>query len=129
MPFQMVTFSCRRNFSRSAVTRVSHIYWRSAVHTTPLSLELLQCVLVKSSMQYRSSIDLESNHRSIPHSARIAHASNHLDMTIAVLKSLSAKLFEERTLAGQVLFQQEKPIYCSNGQPIQRYTWKEGEEG
>ena len=42
------------------------------------------------------------------------------------------RLFEERTLVSQVSFQQEKPIHCSSGQPIKRYTWsvwKEGEEG
>ena len=41
------------------------------------------------------------------------------------------RLFEERTLASQVSFQQEKPIHCSSGQPIKRHTWsacKEGEE-
>ena len=86
------TLSCRRNFSRSVVTRVSHIYWRSAIHTIPLSLELLQCVLPKPSMQYRSPVYLESSHRSIPHSTRITHASTHLDVTIALLKSPSAKV-------------------------------------
>ena len=119
-------------FSRSVETRVSHIYWRSAIHTIPLSLELLQCVLTKPSVPYRSPINLKSNHRSIPHSAGIAHASTYLDVTIALPKSLPAKLFEERTLASQVLFQQEKPIHCSSGQPIKRYVWsawKEGEEG
>ena len=34
----------------------------------------------KPSMQYRSPINLESNHRSIPHSARIVHTSTHLGM-------------------------------------------------
>ena len=68
----------RRSFSRSVETRVPHTYWRSAVHTMPLSPELLQCVLAKLSTQYRSPIDLKSNHRSIPCSARIAHTSTHL---------------------------------------------------
>ena len=62
------------------------------IHIMPLSLELLQCVLAKLSMQYRSPIILKSNHRSIPHSPRIAHASTHLDVTIALLESLSAKV-------------------------------------
>ena len=86
----MVTLSCRRNFSRSVVTRVSHIYWRSGIHTMPLSLELLQCVLAKASIQCRSPINLKSTHRRIPHSAKIADASTHLDVTIALLKILSA---------------------------------------
>ena len=42
------------------------------------------------------------------------------------------RLFEERELASQVSFQQEKSIHCSSGQPIKRYVWlawKKGEEG
>ena len=66
----MVTLSYGRSFSRSVKTRVSHTYWRSAIHTMPLSVELLQCVLAKPSMQYRSPINLKSNLRSIPHSAQ-----------------------------------------------------------
>ena len=71
----MVTLSYR-SFSRSVDTKVLHTCWKSAKHTMLLSLELLQCVLAKPSMQYRSPTDLESNHRSIPYSARIAHISN-----------------------------------------------------
>ena len=58
----------------------------------PLSLELLQYVLAKPSMQHRSPINLKRNHRSIPYSARIAHSSTHLGMSIALPKSLSAKV-------------------------------------
>ena len=126
----MVTLSYRRSFSRSVETKVSHTYWTSAIHAMLFSQELLQCVLAKPSMQYRSPINLKSNHRRIPHSARIAHTSTHLGMTITLLICLQ-RLFEERTLASQVSFQQEKPIHCSNGQPIKRYSWlawKEGEE-
>ena len=86
----MVTLSYRRSFSRSVKTRMSNIHWRSAIDTIPLSVELLQCVLAKPSMQYRSPIDLESNHRNMPHSARTAHASTHLVVTIVLPKSLSA---------------------------------------
>ena len=92
VPFQMVTLSCRRNFSRSDTIGLIHIYWRSAIHTMPLSLELLQCVLAKPSMQSRSPINLRSNYSCNPHSARISHANTHLDMTIALLESLSAKV-------------------------------------
>ena len=84
--------SCGRNFSRSVMTRVSHMYWRSAIHTVPFSLELPQCVLAKPSMQYRNPVNLKSNHRSISHSARIAHTSTHLDVTIALLESLSVRV-------------------------------------
>ena len=131
MPFQMVTLSYRRGFSRSVETRVSHTYWRSAVHTMPLSLELLQCVLAKPSMQYRSPINLESSHSSVPHSARIAHASTHLGMTIVPPKSLSAEVVQRKDIGNQVSFQQEKPIHWSSVQPIKSYAWsacKEGEE-
>ena len=41
------------------------------------------------------------------------------------------RLLEERTLASQESFQQEKTIHWSSGQPIKRYiwlAWKEGEE-
>ena len=62
------------------------MYWRSAIHTMLLSLELQQCALAKPSIQYRSPTDPNSNHRSIPHSARIAHADTHLDMTVALLQ-------------------------------------------
>ena len=65
----------------------------------PLSLELLQCVLTKPSLQSGSPVNLRSN----PHSARIVHASTHLDVTIALLESLSARVVKKRTLAGQVL--------------------------
>ena len=132
MPFQMVTLSYRRSFSRSVKTRVSHIYWRSAIHTMLLSLEPLQCMLAKLSMQYRSPIDHESSHRSIPHSARIAYTSTDLGMTTALPKSLSAKVVWRKDIGKPSIFQQEKPIHCSNGQPIKRYAWsawKEGEEG
>ena len=98
MPFQMVTLSYGRSFSRPAETRVSHTYWRSPVHTMPLSLELLQCVLAKPSMQYRSPINLESSHSSIPHSARIAHASIHLGMTIDLQESLSAEVIQRKDI-------------------------------
>ena len=94
----MVTLSYRRSFSRSVETRVSHTYWRSAMHTMPLSLELLQCVLAKPSMQYRGPINLKSNHRSIPHSARIAHASTHLGVTIALPESLSAEVVQRKDI-------------------------------
>ena len=89
---QMVKLSYGRSFSRSVETRVSHTYWRSAIHTIPLSLELLQCVLAKPSMQYRSPINLESKHTGIPHCVRIAHASTHLGMTIVLPESLSAEV-------------------------------------
>ena len=59
---------------------VSHLL-ETCLHSMPSSLALLQC-----------AIDLKSNHRSIPHSARIAHASTHLGMTIALPESLSAKV-------------------------------------
>ena len=94
VPFQMVTLS----FSRSVKTTVSHTYWRSAIHAMPLSLELLQCVLAKPSMQYRSPIDPKSNHRSIPHSARIACASSHLGMAIALPESLSAEVVQRKDI-------------------------------
>ena len=87
-----------KELSRSVKTRVSHTYWKSAIHTMPLSLELLQCVLAKPLMQYRSPINLKSNHRSIPHSARIAHASTHLGMTIAPPKSLSAEVVQRKDI-------------------------------
>ena len=132
MPFQMVTLSCRRNFSRLVAIRVSDIYWRSAVHTMPLSLELLQCVLAKTSMQYRSLIDLGSSHRSTHHSARIAHAITHLDVTIALLKSLSAKVVQRKDIGRPSII----PVRTTN--PLLqwttkwRYAWsvsKEREEG
>ena len=96
---------------------VSHLL--EICHTTmPLSLELLQCVLAKPSMEYRSPINLKSNCRNIPHSARIAHASTLLDMTIALLESMSTRLFEERTLASQVSFQQETPLQWTSNQKV-----------
>ena len=66
MPFQMMALSCGRNFSRSVKTRVSHIYWRSAIHTMPLSMELLQCVLAKLSLQYRSLVYLKKQPQKHP---------------------------------------------------------------
>ena len=116
MPFQMVTLSCRRNFSRSVVIKVFHIYWRSAIHTMPLSQELLQCVLAKPSMQSRSLINLRSSCRSIPHSARIVHTSTHLGVTIAQLACLKVclqGLLKKRTLEGQL----HGPITWQPGSP------------
>ena len=49
-------------------------------------------------MQYRSPIDLKSNHGSIPHSARIAHTSTHLGMTIASPESLSAEVVQRKDI-------------------------------
>ena len=95
----MVTLSCRRNFSRLATIRVFHIHWRSAIQTMPLSLEPLQCVLAKPSMQSRRPMNLRSN----SHHAKIAHASTHLNVTVALLENLSAKVFQKRTFAGQLL--------------------------
>ena len=87
VPFQMVILSYGKSFSRSFEARVSDIYW-----TMPFSLELLQCVLEKPSMQYRSPIDLKSNHRSISHSAGISHTNIHLGVTFALPEHLSAKV-------------------------------------
>ena len=133
MPFQMVTLSYGRNFSWSVETRVSHIYWRSAIHTMPLSLELLQCVLAKPSMFYRSVINLKSSHRSIPHRARNAHATTHLDVTTALLKSLPAKVVWRKDIGKPSVIPARKKQYTDPiGQPIKRYAWsawKEGEEG
>ena len=45
----------------------------------------------KSSMWCRSPVNLSGNHRSIHHSARIAHASTNLDVTIALLNESVCK--------------------------------------
>ena len=94
---------------------VFHIYWRYVVHTLPLSLELLQCVLANHQCSPEVLSTLEATAEVTPHSVRIAHASSHLDVTIALLKSLSVKVGQKRTLAGQVSLQQEQPIHCSSG--------------
>ena len=94
----MVTLSCIRNCSRLDAIRVFYIYWRSALHTMPLSLELLQCVLAKPSMLSRHAINLRSNHRSNPHSARNVHTSTHLDVTIALIESLSVRVAPKRAI-------------------------------
>ena len=39
------------------------------------------------------------------------------------------RLFKKRTLAGQVLLQQEQPIHCSSGQQIKRYHGWHGGKG
>ena len=78
-------------FKVSCDKGVSHLL-EICLCTMPLSLVLLQCVLAKPSMHYRSPVNCKSNNRNIPHSARISHASTHLYLTIALLKSLSAKV-------------------------------------
>ena len=96
MPFQIVTLACGRNSSRLAMIRMFHIYWRSAICTMLLTLEPLQCVPAITSMQSRSAINLGSTNRSNPHSARIVHASTHLDITIALLETLCLqRLFQK----------------------------------
>ena len=80
-------------------------------------------------MQSRSPINLRSN----PHSGRIAHASStHLDVTTALLKSLSAKVVQRKDIGrpGVTPARMANPLF--QWQPIKEYTWstwKEGEEG
>ena len=103
MPFQMVPLSCRMNFPNQS---------RQGFLTYTGDLPYVLCHWVWSSfnvcwaepsMQYRSPIDLKSNHRNIPHSAGIAHASTQLHMSIALLKSLSAEVVWRKDISKPIV--------------------------
>ena len=86
--------------------------------------QILQCsaeVLSTSKNTTEASLTVPELHIPAPTWAR----------QLPCLRVCLQRLFKERTLTNQVLFQQEKPIHCSSGQPIKRYAWvacKEGEE-
>ena len=89
-PFQMLTLSCRRNSSRSIVKK-DYIYWRLVVHIMPLSLEQLQCVLVKPSMPSTKAVSpRKTSHKSPLHSPPTAPIHTFLAVTTALCGMPSA---------------------------------------
>ena len=98
---------------------VSHLL---EICCTYYAMELLQCVLAKPSMQYRSPINLESNHRSTPHSARIAHSSTYLGMTIALPESLSAEVAQRKDTGKPNVISVRKTNPLLQWKPIKRYA-------
>ena len=91
-PFQMPTLSWGRNSSRSIMQKKCHIYWRLVIHVTPLSLEWLQCVLVKPSTPSAKAISpRKTSHKSPLLSAPTAPVHTLLAMATALHGMLSAK--------------------------------------
>ena len=69
----MPTLSCGRNSSRSVMRKRCHIYWRLFICIMPLSLEQLQCVLVKPSTPSAKAVSpRKASHKSLLLSAPTA---------------------------------------------------------
>ena len=121
---------CRRSFSMSFVIRVSHTSWRSATHTMPLSLELLQCVLAKTINVVQKSDQPQKQPQKHPSQCQNCTCQHPPGCDncptwmwqLPHLRVCLLRLFKERTLAGKLSFQPEQPIHCSSGQPIERYA-------
>ena len=91
-PSQVLTSSCGRNSSRSVMIKRCHIYWRLVICIMPLSVEQLQCVLVKPSMpSTKATSPIKINHKSPLHSAPTAPIHTFLAMTTALHRVLSAR--------------------------------------
>ena len=127
LPFQMMTLSYRRNFSRSVNTRMSHTYWRSAIHMT---CWVWSCCNV-SWQNHQCSTEVPSTSKANTEASltwpKLHTPALTLVGQLPCLRVCLQRLFQERTLASQVSFQQEKPMHCSSGQPIKRYAcsaWK-----
>ena len=76
--------------------------------------------------------DIKSNHRSIPHSTRIAQASTYLGMTIALPESLSAKVVWRKDIGKPSVIPARETNPLLQWTAIKKNTWsawKEVEEG
>ena len=86
------------------MTKKYHIYLKSVIHIMPLSLEWLQCVLVKPSTPSTKAVNLQrTSHKSVPHNAPTAPIHTPMAVTTAWHGMPSAKVVpKKRSLACKV---------------------------
>ena len=94
------------NSSWSAVIRVFHIYWRSAIHTMLLNLEHLQCVLAKPSMQSKVPSTLEAPTEETLKVPELYMPAPIQTWQLPWWRICLQRAVPKRPLAGQVLLQQ-----------------------